>query len=336
MIEITSDKKFLTRTTPNGYKIYSIKNNMKLISEEEELGPLDKFETCCTSNIVAFLPSNGNTNFTQRKIIIWDCSNKIKINEIEFNHKIRSFKFYKDIFFIVCTTYNVNIFKLFDFENINSFITFKNKRGIYEFSGSLDNYICCYPSDSETPGYVTVFYSEKKITCTNQVHRSPIHHLVLNEKANGLITCSGKGTVIRYFSINKKGIFLIKEMRRGYEYAEIFSISISPNSEWINVTSDRGTGHIFNISQQKNENKNQKSLLSYGGFLNSIVPEYVSEYISSEWSSHQYVVDKIMNVSYINDENTVLVINNLGTYYYFKFNPNLSNQIKLIEMKNIF
>lgn len=331
-LNITGDKKFFVQITNNGFKVYSVKN-IELQYEEEELGPIEKVEILGKSNIYAILPSSDNIQFPNRKIIIWDCKNKKKIYELDFKHKVRSFKFFPNVF-VVCTSHNITIFKLFEFNVLDSFVTYQNKKGAFAFHSNGNNYLCCYPADSDVPGYVTLFYSEKKITITQKVHQSDIHHIVLNEDGNKLLTCSGKGTVIRYYTISKKGFHLEKELRRGYEHAEIYSMSISPNSQWLNITSEKGTGHVFFIGKTiKESTKNQTSIFSYGNILPSVLPFYISEYISSEWSCYQYTTEQMRNISFIFDDHKILVINTTGVYSYYSFNPKISGDIKLTELK---
>ena len=83
-------------------------------------------------------------------------------------------------------------------------------------------------------------------------HESDIFYLSLNNEGTILATASDKvkfiikkGTMIRLFSTETGEYF--KELRRGSEKAQIFSISFSPNSKYLACSSDRGTVHIFSL-----------------------------------------------------------------------------------------
>uniref|UniRef100_A0A452Y3N4 BCAS3 domain-containing protein n=1 Tax=Aegilops tauschii subsp. strangulata TaxID=200361 RepID=A0A452Y3N4_AEGTS len=39
----------------------------------------------------------------------------------------------------------------------------------------------------------------------------------------------------------------LQEVRRGVDKAEIYSIALSPNLQWLAVSSDKGTMHIFSL-----------------------------------------------------------------------------------------
>ena len=37
------------------------------------------------------------------------------------------------------------------------------------------------------------------------------------------------------------------QVRRGVDRAEIYSIALSPNAQWLGVSSDKGTVHVFSL-----------------------------------------------------------------------------------------
>lgn len=59
-------------------------------------------------------------------------------------------------------------------------------------------------------------------------------------------TASGKGTVIRIY--NTQTLDLVKEFRRGHDYASIESIAFDNKDKWLACSSDSGTVHIFSLS----------------------------------------------------------------------------------------
>lgn len=40
---------------------------------------------------------------------------------------------------------------------------------------------------------------------------------------------------------------MLLQVRRGADRAEIYSIALSPNVQWLAISSDKGTVHIFNL-----------------------------------------------------------------------------------------
>ncbi|KAF5951147.1 hypothetical protein HYC85_009091 [Camellia sinensis] len=69
----------------------------------------------------------------------------------------------------------------------------------------------------------------------------------LNLTMDGLLlaTASTKGTLIRIF--NTMDGTKLQEVRRGVEKADIFSIALSPNVQWLAVSSDKGIVHLFSL-----------------------------------------------------------------------------------------
>ena len=66
--------------------------------------------------------------------------------------------------------------------------------------------------------------------------------------------------MIRIFNTNDGS--KLQELRRGMEYAQIFSISFDLPSKWLACSSDTKTIHIFNLksdNMEKSESKNPKS-----------------------------------------------------------------------------
>lgn len=69
----------------------------------------------------------------------------------------------------------------------------------------------------------------------------------INKDASLIATASDKGTMVRLFDFNT--LQMLKELRRGIDRADIFSISFSINSDWLACSSDKGTVHIFSLNQ---------------------------------------------------------------------------------------
>jgi WD40 repeat protein len=76
-------------------------------------------------------------------------------------------------------------------------------------------------------------------------HNNPLSQLALNLEGTILATASEKGTLIRLFDTTTGR--QLRELRRGVDRAEIYSIAFSPNSTWLGVSSDKGTVHIYSL-----------------------------------------------------------------------------------------
>ena len=78
-------------------------------------------------------------------------------------------------------------------------------------------------------------------------HSSRLANITLNFDGSLMASASMKGTLIRIFQ--PKSGQLKYELRRGADRAEIWSIAFNADSTRLCVGSDKGTVHIFNLSQ---------------------------------------------------------------------------------------
>ncbi|OHT16834.1 putative autophagy protein [Tritrichomonas foetus] len=99
-----------------------------------------------------------------------------------------------------------------------------------------------------TPGTVRIIRNDKvdKPDLSISAHSHPITLLKLNYDGTLVATASSLGTVVKLY--NTKTGSLIGQFRRGTLAAEIQSISFSPGSELLAVSSSKGTIHVFSIS----------------------------------------------------------------------------------------
>lgn len=76
----------------------------------------------------------------------------------------------------------------------------------------------------------------------------------------------------------------MQELRRGSEYATIYSIAFDINSQWLACSSDSGTVHIFGLKKIGEEGGKESINKKIGfGFLTKI-----SSFFDSEWSFCSY------------------------------------------------
>lgn len=117
-----------------------------------------------------------------------------------------------------------------------------------------------------TPGQVQVIrFAQKSSRNIIRAHTSNIRQLDISADGQYLVTASEHGTLLRVFSISS--LAQTHEFRRGVDEAIIYSISISPNNQFVATTSDKGTLHVFDLrspgaSKQHSHGTPRKTSLS--------------------------------------------------------------------------
>ena len=139
----------------------------------------------------------------------------------------------------------------------------------------------------------------------------------MNYEGSLLASASIQGTIIRIYQ-TKDGA-LIQELRRGTKSSEIYSLVFDFRSQYIACSSNKGTIHIFNVKNEQNLVKNQKSIL---GTITSFLG-IQSDYLNSEWSFSQYRLDyKGKHIINFCNEHSIIVLTLDGNYYLGEFNTN--------------
>ena len=100
-----------------------------------------------------------------------------------------------------------------------------------------------YPS--KKIGFVEILSETQTERKKIEAHKSTLCALEVCSNGHKMATASEKGTIIRIFDIVKGEC--IQELRRGAEYATIYSLAFDLKSRWLACSSDSGTVHIFSL-----------------------------------------------------------------------------------------
>lgn len=111
-------------------------------------------------------------------------------------------------------------------------------------------------------------------------HDNDIAKIALNNSGEILATTSEAGTLVRIFNTSNGN--RLHEFRRGSSQCKIHSMCFDKNSDFLALSSDSGTLHIFFLKKE-----NERSFFS---FISGI-----SDYFSSEWSSISYEITRDRN-----------------------------------------
>jgi WD40 repeat protein len=177
--------------------------------------------------------------------MIWDDHQNRCIGELSFKQKVIAVKLRRDRVVVALLT-RVYVYRFSDLALLDQFNTLINPRGLLALSPDSSSTVLACPSI--TRGHVRVeLYDARKSTLI-PAHETELGCLALNLSGTRLATASEKGTLLRIFDTHTGQ--MLKELRRGTERAVIQSISFNADSTFVAASSDKGTVHIFSLSDK--------------------------------------------------------------------------------------
>ena len=222
------------------------------------------------SNIFCLVGGGVSPKYAPNKLLLWDDKKGKEIYEFRFNSFVVNCFIKLKYIFVFCKD-TINIISMKTMKTVEVILTFDNKDGIGTISSAMNKYILCWPDLSK--GNIAIKdFSELKsssvtISTSNQdknslfknklsfqLHESRICFLKLNEQGDKLATASERGNSIRIFDTIKGCV--IQELKRGSGDAKIYSINFSFDNNFVAITSDHGTAHIFVINKDMKKIKN--------------------------------------------------------------------------------
>ena len=189
-----------------------------------------------------------------KKLILWDFNTKEIQTCINFDYEIVNF-LYSGAFSCVITYNGAAIVRS---RPLVIHHTIETKTPLTAFSLIVspndDNHcLFAYGNDSVETSVTVVTIPSSSRPVTFQAHKSAIRAVALSNNAKYIATVSNKGTIIRLWSLDGK---LITENRRGMTPATIIHMSFSPCSNFLCVSSNHFTSHIFKIEASHSQGSN--------------------------------------------------------------------------------
>lgn len=221
--------------------------------------------------------------------------------------------------------------------------TYDNPRGILTLSSNSYINVIAYPDVKIGHVLIRSFDQETLGTSVVKVHDSTISCLQINNIASLLATSSAKGTVIRI--VNLADSTIVKEVRRGTDKAEIFSLQFDFFSKYLTCTSDRGTIHIFSLESlykedKEKEEKEEEKKQNQKSVFRKITKFFglSGTYFDSEWSFSQFRIGDIKTICTFagNKSNKIVVVSTDWKYYLASFDLEKGGeciQEKLIDIE---
>ncbi|OWA51471.1 WD repeat domain phosphoinositide-interacting protein 4 [Hypsibius exemplaris] len=280
-LRFNQDYACFTVALESGLRIYNVNPLVeKLRLDEELIGSVSECEMLYRSNLIAIVAGGSMPKFAENTVLIWDDLAKQFVMELTFGLPVISVRLRRDK--IVCILRNqIHIFR---FPNSSSKIatceTRDNPRGLCEVNTTSDRQIMVYPGVKCGTLQIKNLSSSEISTSLAPIkaHQTDLACLAISQNGNICATASTKGTLIRVFDTLKRT--LLVELRRGMDTARLYSINFSLDSEYLCVSSDKGTVHIFAV---KDTVLNKRSKLpKLGGVF--------GQYAESQWGIANFTV----------------------------------------------
>ncbi|KAK1264445.1 Autophagy-related protein 18c [Acorus gramineus] len=347
------DYKCFAAGTNQGFRIYGCEPFKETFRRDLKSGGFGIIEMLFRSNVLALVGGRANPLYPPNKVMIWDDHQSRCVGEFSFRSDVRGVKLRRDQI-VVVLEHKIYVYNLTDLKLLHQIETVANLRGLCCLSHCVSTSVLACPGLRK--GQVRVEHFGLKMTKLISAHDSEIACITLTLDGLLLATASVKGTLIRIF--NTMDGTPLQEVRRGVDRAEIYSIALSPNTQWLAVSSDKGTVHLFslkvrvvgedpsnhNSSDQRAAIDHQNSSTSLDSLLSSnmgsnpgsslsFMREFentvgfsregvLPKYFSSEWSFAQFHVPEVTRfIAAFGVQNTVVIVGMDGSFYRCSFDP---------------
>eukprot|EP00163_Fabomonas_tropica_P003367 TRINITY_DN1286_c0_g1_i1.p1 TRINITY_DN1286_c0_g1~~TRINITY_DN1286_c0_g1_i1.p1 ORF type:complete len:296 (-),score=48.03 TRINITY_DN1286_c0_g1_i1:75-962(-) len=271
-------------------------------------------------NILALVGGGKNPRFAPNKVMIWDDHQNRCIGELSFRSDVKSVRLRRDRI-VVVLEHKLYVYNFADLKLVDQVETISNPKGLCALSASSASNTLACPGLQK--GHVHLELYDAKKTTLVAAHETHLSCISLNADGSRLATASEKGTLVRTFDTSNGQ--LLQELRRGADRAIIYSISFSNDNNWLCVSSDKGTIHVWKLpgadqpppqtAESPGKSENPKSSLS---FMKGLLPKY----FSSEWSFAQFRVQDVKTIcAFGAEKNSIVVVSANGAFHKCYFDP---------------
>jgi len=295
------------------------------------------------SNILALVGGGPKSQYPSNKVLIWDDHQSRCISEFSFRSEIRAVKLRRDRI-VVVLEHKIYVYSFMDLRLLHQIENLANPRGLCCLSHHMNTSVLACPGVRQ--GEVRVEHFGLNMVQIINAHDSNIACMTMTLDGLLLATASTKGTLIRIF--NTMDGTRLQEVRRGVDRADIYSIALSPNVQWLAVSSDKGTVHIFSLrvrvsgedshsTEHETSSNSLQALVSPASganpgsslsFLRGVLPKY----FSSEWSFARFHVPEVTQFfAAFGAHNTIAIIGMDGSFYRCNFDPVNGGEMTQLE-----
>ncbi|CAL5400566.1 unnamed protein product [Camellia sinensis] len=332
--------------TDRGFRIYNCDPFREIFRREfENGGGIGVVQMLFRCNILALVGGGSEPQYPLNKVMIWDDHQGRCIGELSFRSEVKSVRLRRDRIVVVLLQ-KIFVYNFSDLKLLHQIETIANPKGLCEVSHLSASMVLVCPGLQK--GQVRVEHYASKRTKFVMAHDSRIACFALTHDGRLLATASSKGTLVRIFNTldgsllqegKKRGRKI--NVRRGADRAEIYSLAFSSTAQWLAVSSDKGTVHVFSLKVDSGSlgiertrsgpdpNLSTPSAVSSLSFIKGVLPKY----FSSEWSVAQFRLQEGSQyiVAFGHEKDTVVIVGMDGSFYRCQFNPVAGGEMTQLE-----
>ncbi|XP_057782366.1 autophagy-related protein 18a [Salvia miltiorrhiza] len=327
--------------TDRGFRIYNCDPFREIFRRDFDGngGGVGAVEMLFRCNILALVGGGDSPQYPLNKVMIWDDHQSRCIGELSFRSEVRGVRLRRDRIIVVLEQ-KIFVYNFADLKLLHQIETIANPKGLCAVSQVAGSFVLVCPGLQK--GQVRVEHYASKRTKFIMAHDSRIACFTLSQDGNLLATASSKGTLVRIYNTHDGS--LLQEVRRGADRAEIYSVAFSPTAQWLAVSSDKGTVHVFSLkvnsgnvgSERSNSPPDTNPSTVTAGSSLSFIKGVLPKYFSSEWSVAQFRLPEGYQyiVAFGHQKNTVVILGLDGSFYRCKFEPGSGGEMTQLEYHN--
>ncbi|WJZ90308.1 hypothetical protein VitviT2T_009460 [Vitis vinifera] len=326
--------------TDRGFRVYTCDPFREIFRRDlDRGGGIGVVEMRLVSNLMALVGGGSDPQYPLNKVMIWDDYESRCIGELSFRSEVRAVRLQLDRIVVVLEQ-KIFVYNFADLKLLHQMETIANPKGLCAVSQVAGSIVLVCPGLQK--GQVRVEHYASKRTKFIAAHESRIASFALSMDGQLLATASSKGTLVRIY--NTMDGVLLQELRRGADRAEIYSMAFSSTAQWLVVSSDKGTVHVFSLKVNlaspgndksrgaSNSNLAVASSTSSLSFIKGVLPKY----FSSEWSVAQFRLPEGSQyiVAFGHQKNTVVILGMDGSFYRCQFDAVSGGEMIQLEYHN--
>ncbi|BAB93248.1 putative WD repeat domain 45 [Oryza sativa Japonica Group] len=300
-------------------------------------GGIGVVEMLFRCNILALVGGGDAPHYPPNKVMIWDDHQSRCIGELSFRSPVRGVRLRRDRIIVVLEN-KIFVYNFADLKLVHQIETAPNPKGLCAVSQQPGSIVLVCPGAQK--GQVRVEHYGARKTKFINAHTSRVACFALSQDGRLIATASTKGTLVRIYNAAEGN--LLQEVRRGADRAEIYSLAFSNNLQYLAVSSDKGTIHVFNLKINVGLTTNDKPLPAPDpdvphispslSFIKGVLPKY----FHSEWSVAQFRLHEGEQyiVAFGHEKNTVAVVGMDGSFYRCQFDPVNGGEMLQLECYN--